>query len=86
MGYLVEQTAGRAAAERINERFQYHNIAQMHDVALSRWVASSGLSVADCALIQPSYNFQQPETLTNNYAASSALLGGVNLAAIALNR
>ncbi len=89
VGYLVEQTAGRAAAERINQRFQYHDIAQMRDVALSRWVAGSGLSVAECALIQPSYNFQppkQPETLTNNYATSSALLGGANLAAIALNR
>ncbi len=86
VGYLVEQTAGRAAAERINQRFQYHDIAQMHDVALSRWVGGSGLSVADCALIQPTYNYQQPETLTNNYATSSALLGGANLAAIALNR
>jgi len=89
VGYLVEQTAGRAAAERINRRFQYHDIAQMRDAALSHWVASSGLSVAECALIQPSYNYQpvqQPETLTNNYATSSALLGGANLAAIALNR
>lgn len=89
VGYLVEQTAGRATAERINQRFQYHTIAQMHDLALSRWIASSGLSQAECALIQPSYNFQpspQPETLTNSYATSSALLGGTNLAAIALNR
>lgn len=86
VGYLVEQTVGRAAAERINQHFQYHNIAQMHDAGLSRWVAGSGLSVAECALIQPTYNFQQPETLTNNYATSSALLGGANLAAIALNR
>ncbi|TDN38994.1 hypothetical protein E4631_12535 [Hymenobacter sp. UV11] len=86
VGYLVEQTASRAAAERINRRFQYQDITQMRDVALSRWVAGSGLSVADCALIQPTYNFQQPETLTNGYATSSALLGGANLAAIALNR
>jgi hypothetical protein len=50
-------------------------------------VVGSGLSLADCALIQPSYNFQPaPETLTNGYATSSALLGGANLAAIALNR
>lgn len=86
VGYLVEQTAGRAAAERINQHFQYAEIGQMHDAALSCWVAGSGLSVADCALIQPTYNYQRPETLTNGYATSSALLGGVNLAAIALNR
>ena len=87
VGYLVEQTAGRAVAERINQHFQYAKIGQMHDAALSRWVAGSGLSVADCALIQPTYQpYQRPETLTNGYATSSALLGGVNLAAIALNR
>jgi glutathione S-transferase len=87
VGYLVEQTAGRAAAERINQRFQYQELPAMRDAALSRWVVGSGLSLADCALIQPSYNFQPaPETLTNGYATSSALLGGANLAAIALNR
>ncbi|MEJ7663205.1 MAG: hypothetical protein WKG07_28525 [Hymenobacter sp.] len=89
VGYLVEQTAGRAAAERINQHFQYAEIGQMHDAALSRWVAGSGLSVADCALIQPTYNnqpYQRPETLSNGYATSSALLGGINLAAISLNR
>ena len=87
VGYLVEQTAGRAAAERINQHFQYAEIGQMHDAALSRWVAGSGLSVADCALIQPTYQpYQRPETLSNSYATSSALLGGLNLTAIALNR
>ena len=87
VGYLVEQTAGRATAEHINQHFQYAEIGQMHDAALSRWVAGSGLSVADCALIQPTYQpYQRPETLSNGYATSSALLGGLNLTAIALNR
>ena len=90
VGYLVAQTAGRPAAERINQRFQYSNLLDMHDAALSRWVASSGLSPTDCALIQPTYGpIYTPVATGNNipvgYGAASAVLGGLNLSAIALN-
>lgn len=90
VGYLVAQTAGRPAAERINQRFQYSNLLDVHDAALSRWVASSGLSLTDCALIQPTYGpIYTPVATGNNipvgYGATSAVLGGLNLSAIALN-
>ena len=52
VGYLMAQTAARAA-ERINQRFQYRNLLDMHDDTLGRWVTQSDLSLADCALIQP---------------------------------
>jgi hypothetical protein len=90
VGYLVEQTAGRAAAERINERFQYHELLAMHDPGLSRWVGSSGLSLAECALIQPSYGpvyvpVASGNSIPTGYGTASAVLGGLNLSAIAFN-
>ncbi|MGI4884836.1 MAG: hypothetical protein ACRYFR_07745 [Janthinobacterium lividum] len=90
VGYLVEQTAGRAAAERINQRFQYRNLLDMRDDALGRWVAQSGLSLADCALIQPTYGSVYVPVATGNniptgYGTASAVLGGLNVSAMALN-
>ena len=53
-------------------------------------MASSGLSPTDCALIQPTYGpIYTPVATGNNipvgYGAASAVLGGLNLSAIALN-
>ncbi|MFD1468055.1 hypothetical protein ACFQ48_07445 [Hymenobacter caeli] len=90
VGYLVEQTAGRAAAECINRRFQYSNLLDMRDDALGRWVAQSGLSLADCALIQPTYGpvytpVASGNNIPNGYGTASAVLGGLNLSALALS-
>lgn len=61
VGYLVEQSAGRAAAERINTTFQYAFLSQMESPEIDEWIASSGLSRLELSLIQPGYapNFQQ---------------------------
>jgi hypothetical protein len=90
VGYLVEQTAGRAAAERINQKFQYSELLAMHDPALSLWVGGSGLSLAECALIQPTYGpiyvpVASGNSIPTGYGTASAVLGGLNLSAIALN-
>lgn len=90
VGYLMAQTAGRATAECINQRFQYSNLLDMHDEALGSWVAQSGLSLADCALIQPTYGPVYTPVVTGNniptgYGAASAVLGGLNVSAMALN-
>ncbi len=58
VGYLVEQSAGRDAAERINGKFQYAFVSQMESPELERWIAASGLSRLELSLIQPCY---QPE-------------------------
>lgn len=55
VGYLVEQSAGRALAEAINARFQYALLAEMDDEALRAWAARSGLSLLELATIQPGY-------------------------------
>lgn len=89
VGYLVAETAGRPAAERINAAHQYDLIADMHTPTLAQWVQQSGLSTAECALIQPNYNFTPP-TLTpvpvpTSYGVGSAVWGGANVLLSAAN-
>ena len=55
VGYLVEQTAGRKVAEEINRNHQYDFVFEMEDPAVDAWIATSGLSKTECAMIQPDY-------------------------------
>ncbi len=64
VGYLVEQSAGRDAAERINTKFQYSFLAEMELPELDRWVAASGLSLLELAMIQPCYDPEFLVTIT----------------------
>src|SRR5688572_13364559 len=83
VGYLVEQTAGRELAEKINAAHQYDRIFDMKTPELLAWVANSGLTFEECAMIQPAYGWQQPGNNSNyiptGYGVSSAILGGANL-------
>jgi hypothetical protein len=87
VGYLVEQTAGREAAEAINQQHQYDDLLAMNDPALDNWVAGSGLSKVECAMIQPTYGWNDP---TNNYvspglSAATAGFTGLNLSVNLIN-
>ena len=62
VGYLVEQTAGRDMAEYINTQYQYANIKDIHLAKLNKWIKDSGLSLEECAMIQPNYT---PTHLSN---------------------
>lgn len=84
VGYLVAQTAGRPVAELVNQRHQYDEVLAMHDATLDEWVAGSGLSLRECAMIQPAYG--GPTTIEPAYGISSAALSGANVAALLLNR
>lgn len=55
VGYLLEKTAGREETERINSLFQYEYLLDMQDEALLKWQKSSGLSLKELAMIQPTY-------------------------------
>jgi len=55
VGYLVEQTAGRNAAKAINNKFKYEELMAMNDELVDGWIATSGLSKEECAMIQPTY-------------------------------
>lgn len=70
VGYLVEQTAGRNVAELISERHLYQTILEMKDPILDEWVQSSGLTLEECAIIQPSYDFMADKTWHLSYGVS----------------
>lgn len=55
VGYLVEKTAGRQLAERINAQYQYSEISEMNIPELHQWIAESGLTPEEVATIQPTY-------------------------------
>lgn len=88
VGYLVEQTAGRAVAEDINIRHKYATIFEMNDRQVNDWIAQSGLSKDECAMIQPQYAPGSTQNVNNvkpSYAISSTVLMGVNVASTAVN-
>jgi hypothetical protein len=60
VGYLVEQSAGRAAAEALNREFEWSYVAEMHGEAVERWIARSGLTRDELAMIQPAYDRMPP--------------------------
>jgi hypothetical protein len=87
VGYLVEQTVGREVSEQINTRNQYENIYDMDaDIIqlIEIWAKENGLTLEECAMIQPAYGPPPPDEITaaplkTSYAASSAVLGGMNI-------
>jgi hypothetical protein len=55
VGYLIEQSAGRELAERINAEYHSEFLWRMCLPELDRWVAGSGLSLQELSMIQPAY-------------------------------
>lgn len=55
VGHLIAQSAGRGLAERINARYRYAYLPEMQMPELDSWVASSGLTARELAMIQPTY-------------------------------
>lgn len=88
VGYLVEQTAGRRAAEHINSNHKYDKLLAMNDNSVDSWVRTSGLTKEECAMIQPAYG--PPPSYNYNYISSqygitSSILGGLNLSLNTIN-
>lgn len=85
VGYLLQETAGRAAAEAINAGHQYDYVMDMHEPALEEWAAGNGLTLEECAMIQPTYGpLPAPQTIyydiKTGYGVASGIVGGANLA------
>lgn len=59
VGYLVEQTVGRNVARKINKAYQYAYLPEMTNQleVISDWAQQHGLTLEECAMIQPSYSF-----------------------------
>jgi hypothetical protein len=90
VGYLVAKTAGRNVAEKINAKHQYEYIKEMNEKIVAGWAKEYGLSLEECAIIQPAYGGLPTEKtvempVETAYGISSGFLGGVNIAANIFN-
>jgi len=78
VGNLVEKTAGRETAEAISDKHRYKTIFEMDDALVNAWIARSGLTRQECAMIQPTYGHQPNYYVDPVYGKTSAAFGGVN--------
>ena len=90
VGFLVAETAGMEVAEEINKTHQYDFLFDMNEKVLAEWATENGLTLEECALIQPTYgpppqyDYASPG-LKTGYGISSALVSGTNIAVSVLN-
>jgi hypothetical protein len=61
VGYLIEQDAGGGLAELINSKHKYDYLSDMKTLELLNWVEQSGLTIHECAMIQPGYETLIPD-------------------------
>ena len=93
VGYLIEKTAGCKTAELINRRHKYEEILAMNDKVVDSWIATSGLSKEECAMIQPTYGggggvYPSPSSNNNITTAegiSSSIFSGANVSINTIN-
>jgi hypothetical protein len=88
VGYLIEKTAGRKVAEQINAKHKYDELLAMNNKAIDTWIANSGLTKEECAMIQPAYGpppVYNYNNIPSSYGISSSALGGINFSINAIN-
>jgi len=86
VGYLIEQTAGRNSAEKINSKFKYSYLLEMNDKTIDNWIRNSGLTKLECAMIQPTYGSTTNENeISPAYGISSSMVIGLNLSLNVIN-
>lgn len=90
VGYLIRETAGADVAQKINNDHQYDYITDMREDIITEWANEYGLTLEECAMIQPTYGPPSPpvykeESITKGYGVTSGLLGGSNLAVSMMN-
>jgi hypothetical protein len=83
VGYLIEKTVGRKAAERINQKHQYNYLADMKEAFIAKWAAEYGVTLNECAMIQPTYGSVPTDKTVNvpvktGYGIASGFLAGAN--------
>jgi len=90
VGYLVEQTSGRTVAEQINAKYKYEFLLNMQDETLENWIAASGLTKEECAMIQPQYPTVETHTygkadLSKRFQTNTAIVTAANVVFGSLN-
>jgi len=87
VGYLVEQNGGEELVNEIQSSMNYAYIEDMNIEDLALWVENSGLTLEECAMIQPTYMWVPSPDLnyvSPGYTAASAALTGFNVASTAI--
>ncbi len=64
VGFLLEQDLGRAAAEAIAATDKYSFIREIDSPLLLQWASASGLSMEEIEMIQPSYTYAMPGSIS----------------------
>ncbi len=88
VGYLIEKTAGREAAEKINRQYQYEELLAMQDEGIDNWVSTSGLTKEECAMIQPTYGpfvYEEGNYIKPSYGITSSVFSGLNVSLGTIN-
>jgi hypothetical protein len=85
VGFLIAQSAGREAAERINERYRLDRIADMDAPAVEKWAERHGFTLRELAMIQPAYCHLDPsDPLYRDYCDEN-MRKGVEVASMGLS-
>jgi Ca-activated chloride channel family protein len=62
VGYLIKETEGEAMTQLINSKYQFASIYDIQMVEVEKWASTYGLTIDECAMIQPTYGgFIRPE-------------------------
>jgi hypothetical protein len=72
---LVEQSAGTAAAFAIDRVFHHAFVADIADPAFDAWVAASGFSREELAILQPTYHHHYREPVWDSSVALESQTG-----------
>jgi len=79
VGYLIEKTTSRQVADYINSKHKYDELLTMNNSTVNNWVLTSGLTIEECAMIQPTYGPTcdcQVSTIENSIINTELILRG----------
>ena len=82
VGYLVQQTGNEDLVKSIEATENYSTIYEMTNSELLTWVEQSGLTLKECAMIQPTYGTPISSDLDyvpTGFAIASSSLTGISL-------
>ncbi len=86
VGYLIEMTVGRAVSEKINAKYKYEYVMNMHEDFINSWMQEFGLSKLECAMIQPTYGVAPTENyIAPGFGYATAVFSGANVALSTIN-
>lgn len=56
VGYLISRSGHPELIQRLNQQYEYAYLQEIADPALATWVANSGFTLEELAMVQPAYD------------------------------